>query len=184
MQFEKQYCKNHPESEANWKCLGCGDSFCEVCVRVYSVSLQGKTASCFVCKDRCIDFKLEAEEQQYLLEQKASEKKQNLIRYTGFFLLCLPFLFEAINQFESSFILTDLNFILILMGASWFGPLRNIDFEIKARAGSVALLFFLITLFLGIGPSFIKYSTIIFMMLFIPLSVDIIAKLFLKVLKY
>lgn len=182
--MEKTYCKNHPKLKANWRCFGCSDCFCEACVKVYPFFLHGKTASCLICKEQCFDFKQEAEKQQSLLEQKVSKNKLNVIRYTGFSLLCLPFLFDAIPQFEQSFILTDLKFLLIVMGVFWFGPLRKIDPEIKWRAGSIVILFLLIFFTLGIGPNLIKYSVVIIMMILIPLSGDIISNLFLKIFRY
>jgi len=52
----KNYCKNHPDSETTWRCTECGSEFCESCVKPVE-SYFTKTAVCPECKGRCEDFK-------------------------------------------------------------------------------------------------------------------------------
>jgi serine/threonine protein kinase len=48
-------CKNHPQSEARWRCINCHSEFCENCVDIIQVSSLHSTAICRKCRDMCID---------------------------------------------------------------------------------------------------------------------------------
>jgi serine/threonine protein kinase len=48
-------CKNHPQSEARWKCINCDSEYCENCVDIMYVSSLNSPAICRKCRDMCID---------------------------------------------------------------------------------------------------------------------------------
>lgn len=47
-------CRNHPDVEATWRCLACGRSFCERCVKIFAAH-GPSIATCPVCGEKCED---------------------------------------------------------------------------------------------------------------------------------
>lgn len=104
-------------------------------------------ASCPECKNRCIDFKSEVEEEKLLVEESAKRKRRDIFRHVGLFLISLPFLYEVITWSEST-LRSDLTFLLFMAGALGIGPLRDIDWQYKI--GSVIVVLWLLFFFLWV----------------------------------
>lgn len=147
MLLEQIFCKSHPESEANWRCVECSSEFCDACVKIWTFALQGIMASCPECKNGCVDFKAEAAEQHRLFGEWADQKRRNVFRYVGFVIISLPFLYEVVTWSKST-LLSDLKFLLFIAGACWIGPLRGIDS--KYKMGSLISFSWLLFFFLWV----------------------------------
>lgn len=125
----RNYCKNHPTIETTWMCVECGSEFCDNCVKPVE-HYYVRTAICPKCKGRCEDFKAEAENLRQSQEEAKKNKRKAIIRYAVFSLLAIPFVFDVIRWLPP-FFTTELKFLLLLIAALWFGPLRNIDIIYK-----------------------------------------------------
>jgi hypothetical protein len=143
----KNYCKNHPDAETNWRCTECGSEFCESCVKPVE-SYFTKTAICPECKGRCEDFKAEAEKASQKEKEEFIKKRNITLAYGAFSLFAITFLFSP----------NDLTFFLLIIASFWFGPLKKIDLVYKL--GGVLFMFWIN------NPVFSFFSARAWMMMF------------------
>jgi hypothetical protein len=143
----KNYCKNHPESETTWRCTECDSEFCDNCVKPVE-SYFTKTAICPECKGRCEDFKAEAEKASQKEKEEFVKERNTTLAYSLFSLFAMAFLFSP----------NDLTFLFLIIASFWFGPLKKMALVYKLGA----ILFFS---WMN-NPLFSSLSTLASMMMF------------------